>query len=131
MPTEDPQQPMPSTPPFNGVPAADTADLGEDLSAEPDLLASAQPAQAEMPSTVEAALADPHCEHISSQPAQDEHLAAGKLSLTSGQLRLQTQSGLTRDDLATLPVLVSALREWLDAQAGRIPGIGDQEVAQV
>ena len=40
-------------------------------------------------------------------------------------------SNLTDDELVALPILVQALREWLDAQAGHIPGIGDPDAAQV
>ena len=40
-------------------------------------------------------------------------------------------SGLTDDELAALPILVRALREWLDAQTGHISGIGEPDAAQV
>jgi len=39
--------------------------------------------------------------------------------------------GLRKDELAALPLLVSALREWLDTQGYHVPGIGVQEDAQV
>ena len=39
--------------------------------------------------------------------------------------------GLTDAELAALPLLASALREWLDVQTSHIPGVGDSEAAQV
>ena len=39
--------------------------------------------------------------------------------------------GLRKDELAALPLLVSALREWLDTQGYHVPEIGVQEDAQV
>ena len=39
--------------------------------------------------------------------------------------------GLTDAELAALPLLASALREWLDAQTSQIPRVGDPEAAQV
>ena len=130
-PAEDPQQPMPSAATFNEVAMTHTADLKRELPASPDLLASTQSEQAgSMPSITDAATADSYREHISSQSAEDAHLAADKPSLASGEVQGQTQSGLTSDELAILPVLVSALREWLNAQAGRLPSIGEQEDAQ-
>ena len=40
-------------------------------------------------------------------------------------------SRLTDNELIALPTLVQALREWLDAQTGHIPGIGDPDAGQV
>ena len=40
-------------------------------------------------------------------------------------------SRLTDHELVALPPVVRALREWLDAQTGHIPGIGDLDAAQV
>ena len=131
-PESPPQHPMPGGAPVNDVPAAHTADFEERPSAEPALPAGADLAQAEPPpSTAEIVRDVSQPEQSSSQPARDRDLAASKLSLSNGPVPGQTKSGLTNDELAALPILVSALRGWLDAQAGRIPGIGDQEDAQV
>ena len=40
-------------------------------------------------------------------------------------------SSLTDEGLTALPILVRALREWLDAQTGHISGIGEPDTAQV
>ena len=72
-----------------------------------------------------------HPEQSSGQPTRDMDLAASQPRLSNDQGLAQGEPRLTDDELAALPVLVSALREWLDAQAGHIPYIGDQEDAQV
>ena len=132
-PDETPQQPVPSNAPINEVPVAHTAGLGEGLSAEPAPQASEHLAEAEEPElgALEKATADSHPEQSSIPPAENNDLAASEPGLTNGRVPQQTESGLTDDELAALSVLVIALREWLDAQAGRIPGVGDQEDAQV
>ena len=131
-PEEPPQQPVPSSAPVNEVPAAYTADLREGVSSEAPQaskhLAEAEELKLGAPEKAKATL---HPEQSSMPPPMGDDLAASELSLTNGHVPQRTESGLTDDELAALPDLVSALREWLDAQAGRIPGIGDQEDAQV
>ena len=129
---EVPQQPVPSSAPLREELTAQAADLGERLSTEPALHAGdLAKAEEPKPGAPESATAVSHPEQSSIPLAKNNDSAASEPRLSNGHVPQQTESGLTNVELAALPVLVSALREWLDAQAGRIPGIGDQEIAQV
>lgn len=66
--------------------------------------------------------------------ASREHIGKGEAGLIVSSQPDQAQlhdGGLMKDELAALPLLVRALREWLDTQGYHVPGIGVQEDAQV
>ena len=82
------------------------------------------PAHPSGPEPAPAASAAKHAGALAAPPALERDVME-----RSGQKG--DHRGLTDDELVALPILVRALREWLDAQTGHIPGIGDPDAAQV
>lgn len=73
-------------------------------------------------------------------PSAEEHVSEGAAVAAPAAKQVSNPepvqehaepSSLTADELAALPLVVRALREWLDAQTSRISGIGDPDGAQV